>query len=240
MARPCRYEPGVQRMYAARAEHYGVAVISAWPAKPRDRPKVEAGVLVAERWILARLRRPTLFSLDALNERICELLDELNQRTMRAYRASRAELFERLDRPELRALPGAPFAFGTWPLATVNYRLARRDRAQSLLGPIHARRREGRCARERHNGRRLPPWASRHGAPPRRIEAGKHTTLPEHMPASHRAHAEWSPSRFLRWGRKIRAGYRRADRRDNAESPPSRGELPVLSRHPAAGQAARP
>ena len=64
---PCRYEPGVQRTYAEWAQHYHTVVIPARPAKPRDKAKVEVAVQVAERWILARLRHETFFSLAALN-----------------------------------------------------------------------------------------------------------------------------------------------------------------------------
>jgi transposase len=64
---PCRYEPGVQRTYQELAEHYGTVILPARPAKPRDKAKVEAAaVQVAERWILARLRHETFFSLDTL------------------------------------------------------------------------------------------------------------------------------------------------------------------------------
>jgi transposase len=76
---------------------------------PRDKAKVEAGLLVAKRWILARLRHETFFSLAALNARIAQLLRDLNARPMRLYRASRRELFERRDRPALRPLPPEPF-----------------------------------------------------------------------------------------------------------------------------------
>src|SRR4030095_5044919 len=86
---PCRYEPGLQRTYEEFAAHYGTAILPARPAKPRDKAKIEAGVLVAERWILARLRHETFFSLAALNTRIAELLRDLNALPMRLYRASR-------------------------------------------------------------------------------------------------------------------------------------------------------
>jgi transposase len=117
---PCRYEPGLQRTYEDFAEHYGTAILPARPAKPRDKAKIEAGVLVAERWILARLRDETFFSLAALNARIAELRTDLNTRPMRRYRASRRELFERLDQPALRPLPPEPFIYGEWQVARVN------------------------------------------------------------------------------------------------------------------------
>ena len=94
---PCRYEPGLQRSYEEMAQHYGTAVLPARPGTPRDKAKVEAAVLVAQRWILARMRNQTFFSLAELNARIAELLAELNDRPMRLYGASRRELFERLD-----------------------------------------------------------------------------------------------------------------------------------------------
>ncbi len=117
---PCRYEPGVQRTYEEMAAHYGTVILPARPGSPRDKAKVETGVQVAQRWILARLRNETFFSLAALNDRIWELLDELNNRPMRVYRASRSELFDRLDRPALKPLPPVPFVYGEWKYARVN------------------------------------------------------------------------------------------------------------------------
>src|SRR4029450_3517148 len=62
-----RYAPEINRTYAALAQHYGFAVIPARGAKPRDKAKVEVGVQVVERWILARLRHHTFFSLAEVN-----------------------------------------------------------------------------------------------------------------------------------------------------------------------------
>ena len=49
-----RYEPKLNRTYREWGEHYGVAILPARPRKPRDKAKAEAGMLVVERWILAR------------------------------------------------------------------------------------------------------------------------------------------------------------------------------------------
>src|SRR5881296_2678469 len=118
---PCRYEPGVQRTYAELAEHYGTAIVPARPARPRDKAVVEVAVQIAERWILARLRHETFFTLAALNERIAELLAALNAKPMRHYGgASRRDLFERLERPHLRPLPAEPFEYADWLKAGVN------------------------------------------------------------------------------------------------------------------------
>ncbi len=90
------------------------------PRKPKDKAKAEVAVQVVQRWILAVLRHETFFSLVALNARIRGLLDRLNDRPMRAYRASRRELFLRLDQPALRPLPARPFVFAEWKFARVN------------------------------------------------------------------------------------------------------------------------
>lgn len=91
---PCRYEPGLQRIYEELGQHYGTVILPARPAKARDKAKVEVAVQVVERWILARLRHETFFSLAALNTRIAELVADVNARPMRLYRASRRELFD--------------------------------------------------------------------------------------------------------------------------------------------------
>jgi transposase len=115
VARACLYEPEAQRTFAAMAAHYGTAIVPARPRKPRDKAKVEVGVQIAQRWILARLRNETFFSLADLNARIQELLAELNERPMKKLGGvSRRALFEQLERGALQPLPGEPFVYGEW------------------------------------------------------------------------------------------------------------------------------
>ena len=99
ITRSCRYEPGINRTYEELAAHYGAVVVPARPRKPRDKAAVENGVLLAQRWILARLRHQTFFRLDALNRAIRTLLDELNDRPMQQLGVSRRTRYARLDRP---------------------------------------------------------------------------------------------------------------------------------------------
>lgn len=119
VAIPDRYEPGINRTYADMAAHYGTAVLPARPFKPKDKAKAEAAVLLVERWILARLRHRTFFSLRELNEAIAELLEDLNTRPFQKRPESRRDLFEQLDRPALQALPGEPYRFTEWLKARV-------------------------------------------------------------------------------------------------------------------------
>jgi transposase len=57
----CRYDPQVNRSYAAMAAHYDSAVLPTRPRRPRDKAKVEAAVLIVERWLLGRLRHRVFY-----------------------------------------------------------------------------------------------------------------------------------------------------------------------------------
>lgn len=120
VTRAHRYEPDLNPAYQAFAEHYSVAILPARVRKPRDKAKVEAAVLICERWILARLRDRTFFSLAALNEAIAALLEELNTRPFKKLEGCRRSRFEQLERDALRALPLRAYEFGEWKKAKVH------------------------------------------------------------------------------------------------------------------------
>ncbi len=195
---PCRYEPGVQRTYEEMATHYNTSVLPARPAHARDKAKVEVAVQVAQRWILARLRTQTFFSVDALNERIAELLEELNDRRMRVYGQSRRQLFERLDRPALRSLPAERFVYGEWKTARVNidYHVEYDHHYYSVP---HALVHEQVDVRATATTVEIFLRSQRVAAHPRSFTRGRHTTTPEHMPHLHQRHLEWTPSRIIHW-----------------------------------------
>ncbi len=117
---PHRYEPDVNATYQEMAAHYGVAVVPTRSYKPRDKAKVEAGVLLAERWIIARLRHRQFFSLAEANVAIRHCVASINARPFKKMDGSRKELFEKLDRPALRPLPPTRYEFATWKKAKVN------------------------------------------------------------------------------------------------------------------------
>jgi len=199
---PCRYEPGLQRTYEELAQHYGTAILPARQGKARDKAKVEVGVQVAERWILARLRHEQFFALGALNARITALRADLNDRRMRLYQASRRELFERLDRPALRPLPTEPFVYGEWKTARVNidYHVELHRHYYSvpfaLVHEVVDARLTATTVECFHKGQRV-------AAHVRDDTLGRHTTHPAHMPKAHRHHLEWTPSRLTDWAERI-------------------------------------
>jgi transposase len=200
----CRYEPGIQRTYEEMALHYGTAVLPARPYRARDKAKVEVGVQIAQRWILARLRHETFFSLAALNERIAELLVDLNDRRMRVYGASRRELFERLDRPVLKALPASPFEYCEWKKATLNIDYHAEIDHHYYSAP-HALVHEEVEARLTAITVEILYRGERVASHLRSYQRGKHTTIGEHMPKAHQKHLEWTPSRIINWAGSIGA-----------------------------------
>src|SRR5205823_595619 len=120
VARACRYDPDLNPTYQEMAIHYGVGVVPARPYKPRDKAKVESGVLLVERWIIAALRNRRFFSVEHLNQAIRALLVNLNQGPFRKRAGTRASLFESLDKPALCALPSERFDLSEWSKTRVN------------------------------------------------------------------------------------------------------------------------
>ena len=117
---PCRYDPVVQATYEEMAAHYGTAIVPARARKPRDKAKVEAGVLIAQRWILAELRNHRFFSVAGANEAILAKVEEMNDRPFEKLDSTRRVLFETLDRPALKPLPATRYEFAEWSRPKVN------------------------------------------------------------------------------------------------------------------------
>src|ERR1022692_269115 len=199
----CRYEPSVNRTYAEMAAHYGVAVIPARRAKPRDKAKVEAGVLLVERWILAALRKRKFFHLAEVNQAIQELLVRLNYRPFRKREGSRRSLFESLDKPALRALPAARYQYGDWETHRVNidYHVEFDNHWYSVPYQLTQQEVEVRATAATveifHRGLRVASHARSH-------VAHVATTVNDHRPKAHQRHLEWTPSRLVDWAKTIR------------------------------------
>jgi transposase len=120
VSRACRYEPGINATYAEMLSHYGTAALPARVGRPRDKAKVESAVQVTQRWILARLRNRTFFSLAELNAAIRGLLEDLNTRPFRKLPGSRRSQYEALDRPALLVLPAEGYELAEWRKVRVN------------------------------------------------------------------------------------------------------------------------
>jgi len=164
--------------------------------KPRDKAKVEVAVQIVERFVLAKLRNRTFFSLAELNVAIRDCVAAINGKVMRRVGKSRVELLETLERPALKALPGEPYAYAEWKRARVapDYHIDIADHFYSvpskLIREIVEARITGATVEIFHKGQRI---ASHAFSPVR----NRHTTIIEHMPSAHRRYAEWTPARMM-------------------------------------------
>ncbi len=199
---PDYYEPDVNPTYQELAIHYGAVVIPARVRKVRDKAKVEKAVQDAERRILARLRNRTFFGLEELKEAIWEALEDLNNRPFQKMDGCRRSLFLSLDKPALQPLPSTRYEFAQWKKArasldyhvevdrnyySVPYQLAKQELDVRLTASI---------VEVLFKGKRVASHKRSYGK-------GKYSTLKDHMPASHRRYAEWTPSRILNWAKSI-------------------------------------
>jgi transposase len=163
---------------------------------------VEAAVLVAQRWILAVLRHRRFYHLEELNAAIAELLTRLNNRIMRHVKQSRRQLYERLDAKALNPLPAKPYEYAEWEKVGVNidYHISFDDHyysvAYTLVGEKLWCRATHHTVELFHKGKRITSHV-------RSFVKYAYSTHPEHRPASHRAHLEWTPSRLINWGKTI-------------------------------------
>lgn len=192
----CHFDPMLNRSYNDMARHYGTAVLPARPRRPRDKAKVEACVGIVERWVLGRLRNRIFYSLAELNAGIAECLADLNEtRVLRQFGHTRRQLFEEVDAPNLKPLPADPWIHAQWKRCRVglDYHIAVDHHHYSV--PHRFARRE---VEARFTSRTVEIFlgGERIAVHMRGSGNGRHTTVPEHMPSSHRRYLEWTPAKI--------------------------------------------
>ena len=147
--------------------------------------------------MLAPVRKRRFFSFTELNTAIAERVAEVNDNgRFRDQTLSRRQLFEELERGALQPLPPTPHEFAVWKLAaTVNidYQVEFDARFYSLPHRLRREQVDVRATASTveifHPGRQVTSHAREYGR--RRF-----LIQPEHMPASHGAHLECTPSRL--------------------------------------------
>ena len=198
-----RYDPELNPAYAEFAEHYGVAILPARVRKPRDKAKVEGGVLIVERWILARLRNQSFFSLTELNAAIRVLLNDLNTRLFKKLDGSRHSRFIELELPALQALPARAYEYAEWKRAKVHldYHLEI-ERAYYSVPYQHI----GHRVEVRLSASRVEVFKDRQliASHVRAVKRGDRKTLDAHRPVAHRAVINQTIARLLE--RAVRIG----------------------------------
>ena len=201
VTKACRYDPELNSSYQQFAAHYGTALVPARPLKPKDKAKAEVGVQIIERWILARLRHHTFFSLAELNVCIKALLKEVNNKPFKQLKGTRQQWFESIDKPALLPLPKQTYQYTDIKTVKINidYHIQYDNHFYSvphhLVGEkleLHAK--EYLIELYFHN-KRITSHA-------RKYHSGM-TTVPEHMPVKHEKHHKWTPGRLMNWAKDI-------------------------------------
>lgn len=225
---PCRYDPDINLTYQELAEHYGFAVLPARPRRPKDKAKVEVGVLIAERWILARLRYHTFFSLAEVNVAVADLLTQLNRHPFKKLPGCRHEVWEQMDRPALQPLPEQRYEMAEWKEVGVNidYHVDVSGHYYSVPYRLIGQRVMARFTRTSveifHKSQRVATHL-------RSPQKGGHTTVSEHRPPSHQEHLQWTPDRIASWAGTIGPNCEMAIRAILASRPiPEHGFRPCL------------
>ena len=198
----CRYEPRLHASYQEMAARYGTVIIPARPHRPKDKAKVEAGVLIASRLILAALRDQKFFHIQALNIALQAGLIQLNGQPFQKLAGSRDSWFEQQEKPLLLPLPAQPYELATWEKATVNidyHVVVDKHYYSAPYSLIHVEldmRLTPTTVELFHKSQRVAAHA-------RSFEPGQFTTLEEHRPKAHQKYLQWTPSRLLHWAGKI-------------------------------------
>ena len=199
-----RFEPVVNRSYLDMATHYGTVIIPARPRKPKDKAKVEVAVQVAQRWIIAVLRRRTFYNMADLNDAIAELLVKLNARVMKHLGVSRVELFKTLDAPALKPLPHNRYEYAQWCYGTVHpdYHL---DVERHFYSVPYQHRGKEVTARVTTRTVEIELHGKRIATHVRNQRKFGYSTLKEHMPPAHLYVADSTVEQMRERGGKVGA-----------------------------------
>jgi transposase len=201
VSKACRYDPDINPSYQQLAEHYSVGVLPARPYKPKDKAKAEVGVQLVERWILAKLRHYSFFSLAEVNACIKGLLNELNERPFKQIPGSRLSLFEQMEKPALKPLPEHPYQFSDIKRVKVNidYHVQYQRHHYSVPHQFVGETLELHADETRVALYFQQKMIASHS---RKFFAGM-TTEPSHMPMRHQKHHTWTPGRLKNWAKDI-------------------------------------
>jgi transposase len=206
------YEPDLNPLFADFAEYYRTAVIPARSRKPKDKAHVENAVKIIYRRIFAPLRNKTFHSLSELNQAIKERLEMHNNKKLTKMEVSRQELFEDVERSELKALPINPYPlkyFQEDTLVEFNYHVRLKEDQHYYSVPHILRKKrvkliyDDRNVAIYHDNIRIVQHR-------RNRSSHKYSTLRDHMPTNHRYKDNWNPEKLKWWAGNIGEETQRA------------------------------
>lgn len=199
-----KYEPTINETYKDFANHYNTVILPARALHPKDKSLAENFVRNAYTHIYAPLRNETFYSLEELNIALKEKLCTYNNKNFQGRNHSRQNLFDEIEKQQLKPLPCEPYVIRQFSLLKVqyNYHVFLGDHKHYYSVPF---RYVGKQVTVAYNMRTVEVFYNnvRIASHKKGRYEYKHTTNPEHMPKNHRFISEWSPARFIKWGKNI-------------------------------------
>ena len=104
-----RYSPSFSEANESWCAYYGIEPTACRVRKPRDKGPAEGAVNQLYKYVYPRIEGETWYSLDAINGRILELLDEYCSQPYKG--STRREIFERYEKPQMKPLPATMYRF---------------------------------------------------------------------------------------------------------------------------------
>jgi transposase len=204
VTKACNYEPLINETYNDLARHYGTVVLPTRPIKPQDKSLVENAVTLIYQRVFAPLRNMTFFSLRELNEAAWELLEKHNNTPFQRRDISRRQLFDEIEKSELRPLAGNRYELKRYQVSKVefNYHVFLKDDKHYYSVPSQY---VGIRVKTIYSSRVVEVYKDnvRIAIHQRNRKPYGYTTIKEHMPANHQFVDGWNPQRFISWAEKM-------------------------------------
>jgi transposase len=198
------YEPEIAQSFSDFCNHYQMAAIPARARKPKDKPLVEGLIRILYSRIYAVLRNRTFYSLNDINQAISELLEVHNDTPFSRLDLSRRQVFEREEKSLLKPLPPVAFDLKFYRKATVqknSYVLLWQDKHYYSV-PMRFIGKQVTIiyTSEQVNIFFESQLVAYHNRDRRKY---KYTTIPDHLPSSHRYMLGLTPDFFINWANDI-------------------------------------
>ena len=193
----------INKSYQEMAQYYNTVIIPARVRKPKDKASAEGSVGYLTTQIIARLRDVKFRSINELNEKIKDELEQLNRKPFQKREYSRYFVFINEELPHLKSLPEIPYEYGAWKDAIVsyNYHIAFEENYYSVPYRFLKEKVQVRYTRNiieiYYEGSRIASHKRIVGA------VNKYSTNEDHMPDDHKMYLEWNSERFKKWAKKI-------------------------------------
>lgn len=191
------------RNYQEMCEYYDTAVLAARVRAPKDKASSEGSVGYLTNQIIGKLRNHHFTSIFELNEKILEVLKELNDKPFQKRDYSRTYVYENEEKAYLKKLPEKPFEYAVWKKAIVqyNYHIGFENNYYSVPYSLLRKEVDLRISRYMieifYKNERIVSH-------PRILSGkGKYETLEEHMPENHKMYGQWNKERIIEWSKKI-------------------------------------